>query len=68
MWPPAETRPGTRSGEHLYYLFNSTFPLLKKAGDLPADRAMAELPSLEQLRNVDPEPFPGGTPDCRHAG
>ncbi len=48
-------------GEHLYHLFSSTFPLLKKAGDLPADRAMAELPSLEQLRNVDPT-IPGGTP------
>ena len=48
-------------GEHLYHLFSSTFPLLKKAGDLPADRAMAQLPSLEQLRNVDPT-IPGGAP------
>ena len=48
-------------GEHLYHLFSSAFPLLKKAGDLPADRAMAELPSLEQLRNVDPT-IPGGAP------
>ena len=48
-------------GEHLYHLFSSAFPLLKKAGDLPADRAMAQLPSLEQLRNVDPT-IPGGAP------
>lgn len=48
-------------GEHLYYLFTSAFPLLKKAGDLPADRAMSELPSLEQLQNVDPT-IPGGAP------
>ena len=48
-------------GEHMYYLFTSAFPLLKKAGDLPADRAMSQLPTLEQLKNVDPT-IPGGAP------
>lgn len=48
-------------GEHLYYLFTSAFPLLQQAGDLPADRAMSQLPSLEQLRTIDPT-IPGGAP------
>ncbi len=48
-------------GEHMHYLFSSAFPLLKEAGDLRSDRAMARVPSLEELRNIDPT-IPGGTP------
>ena len=52
--------------------FTSAFPLLQQAGDLPADRAMSQLPSLEQLRTIDPT-IPGGAPivgtpeDCLRA-
>ncbi|HKA53441.1 MAG TPA: LLM class flavin-dependent oxidoreductase [Candidatus Binatia bacterium] len=48
-------------GEHMHYLFTSAFPLLQQAGDLPADRAMSQPPSLEQLRTLDPT-IPGGVP------
>lgn len=58
---PTREQAWQEVGEHLHYLFSSAFPLLKKAGDLPADRAMSALPSLKQLRHVDPT-IPGGTP------
>ena len=48
-------------GEHMHYLFASAFPLLKAAGDLRADRAMSQVPSIEELRNIDPT-IPGGAP------
>ena len=48
-------------GEHMHYLFSSAFPLLKEAGDLRADRAMDRVPSVEELRNIDPT-IPGGAP------
>ncbi len=48
-------------GEHMHYLFSSAFPLLKEAGDLRADRAMNQVPSIEELRNIDPT-IPGGAP------
>ena len=48
-------------GEHMHYLFSSAFPLLKEAGDLRADRAMGQVPSIEELRNIDPT-IPGGAP------
>ena len=48
-------------GEHMHYLFSSAFPLLKEAGDLRADRAMGRVPSIEELRNIDPT-IPGGAP------
>ena len=48
-------------GEHMHYLFSSAFPLLKEAGDLRADRAMERVPSIEELRNIDPT-IPGGAP------
>ena len=47
--------------EHMHYLFSSAFPLLKQAGDLKADRAMSQIPSIEELRSVDPT-IPGGSP------
>lgn len=59
-------------GEHLHYLFSTAFPLLKEAGDLRADRAMREPPSLQDLRKIDPT-IPGGAPiigtpeDCLRA-
>ena len=48
-------------GAHMHYLFASAFPLLKQAGDLRADRAMSQVPSIEELRNIDPT-IPGGAP------
>lgn len=48
-------------GEHMHYLFASAFPLLKKAGDLRSDRGMSQVPSIEELRSIDPT-IPGGTP------
>ena len=48
-------------GEHMHYLFSSAFPLLKEAGDLRADRAMGRVPSIEELRHIDPT-IPGGAP------
>ena len=49
------------AGEHLHYLFSTAFPLLKEAGDLRADRAMREVPSVQDLRKIDPT-IPGGAP------
>lgn len=48
-------------GEHMHYLFSSAFPLLKEAGDLRADRAMDRVPSVQELRHIDPT-IPGGAP------
>ena len=47
--------------EHLHYLFANAFPLLKEAGDLPADRAMPEPPSIKEWRKIEPD-IPGGVP------
>lgn len=46
---------------HMHYLFSTAFPLLKEAGDLPADRAMREPPGPKELRTIDPT-IPGGAP------
>ncbi|MGH7880576.1 MAG: LLM class flavin-dependent oxidoreductase, partial [Candidatus Binataceae bacterium] len=70
----AETRDRAwdEAGEHLHFLFANAFPMLKEAGDLAADRAMREPPSLAELRKVDPM-SPGGFPiigtadDCTRA-
>ena len=49
------------AGEHLHYLFSSTMPLLKEAGDLPRDRTLREAPALSDLQKLDPD-TPGGFP------
>jgi alkanesulfonate monooxygenase SsuD/methylene tetrahydromethanopterin reductase-like flavin-dependent oxidoreductase (luciferase family) len=70
----AETRDRAwdEAGQHLHFMFTNAFPMLKDAGDLAADRAMREPPSLAELRKIDPT-IPGGFPivgtpeDCRRA-
>ena len=42
------------------YLFSSAFPLLRKEGDLRSDRGMSQVPSIEELRSIDPT-IPGGS-------